>query len=379
MRRLIRSRGVWLALVAALAAAVTIVVFVRSRRPPTDTVQRSETPAPVEQWPPAPILGTPTAADLSRFAARPSVLDRPGFIKFFEPGEPRKPLEEPVRRRLVRWGMAGFALFLLVVGTQVLENMVFAKETETVVHEYSFTGYPADVPNGDNPPQPATYEKPPKADEDCAPRSADPRVRKVSAKVTRAVNRQWRRIETWLKTNAPTTYRTLGEPGDAEAIAAAEAHMGVRFPNDLRASLLRHDGSVFPEDSWPFGFLGHANLNVREIRDEWSSLCAVDGEDEGEEGFSLPRQEWWDGRMIPFAADGSGDNLVIDSLMRDVGETDHEGTMSFTPAEVPIRSYYALLKRTADAMENGGSIGSWKPRAVGGELAWDAAETPPSR
>ena len=145
MRRLIRSRGVWLALVAALAAAVTIVVFVRSRRPPTDTVQPSETPAPVEQWPPAPILGTPTAADLSRFAARPSVLDRPGFIKFFEPGEPRKPLEEPVRRRLVRWGMAGFALFLLVVGTQVLENMVFAKETETVVHEFSFTGYPADV------------------------------------------------------------------------------------------------------------------------------------------------------------------------------------------------------------------------------------------
>lgn len=249
VRQLIRSRGVWLALVAALAAAATIVVFVRSRRHATDAIQPSETPAPVEQWPPAPILGTPTAEDLSRFAARPSVLDRPGFVKFFEPGEPRKPLEEPVRRRLIRWGVAGFALFLLVVGTQALESMVFSKETATVVREEPFIGY-SDVPSGDHLPQPATYEEPPNTDEDCAPKNADPRVRKVSAKVTRAVNRQWRRIETWLKTNAPTTYRTLGKPGDAEAIAAAEAHMGMRFPNDLRASLLRHDGAASSEDAW---------------------------------------------------------------------------------------------------------------------------------
>lgn len=369
---MIRSRGVWLALLAALAAAAAIVVVVRSRRHSTDTVQPSETPAPVEQWPPAPVLGTPTAEDLSRFAPRPSVLDSPGFIKFFEPREPRKPLEEPVRRFLTRWGVAGLALVLLVVGTQMLESVVFSKETATAVHGEPFIGDPneiQDVPSGDHLPQPATYEEPP--DEDCSPKSAGPRVRKLSAKVTRAVNRQWRRIETWLKTHAPTTYRTLGKPGDAEAIAAAEAHMGMRFPNDLRASLLRHDGAVFSENAWAFGLLGNSNLSVREIRDEWTSLCTIDGVDEGEEGFSFPRQEWWDGRMIPFAADGSGNNLVIDSLMRDVGQTDHEGSLSFTPGGVPIRSYYALLKLTADAMENGGSIGYVKPRAVAGELEWD--------
>ncbi|MGN9786800.1 SMI1/KNR4 family protein [Nonomuraea sp. ZG12] len=371
MRQLIRSRGVWLGLLAALVAAA-IVVFVRSRRHSTGPVRPSETPAPVEQWPPTPILGAPTAEDLSRFAARPSVLDRPGFIKFFEPREPREPLEEPVRRRLIRWGVAGFALVLLVAGTQMLESVVFSKETATVVREEPYS----DVPNGDRLPQPVTNEEPPDADEDCNPKSTSPRVRKISTKVTKAVNRQWRRIETWLKTNAPATYRTLGEPGDAEAIAAAEAHMGLRFPDPLRASLLRHDGADSSENTRAFGFLGHSNLSVRQIRDEWASLCQIDGEDEV---FSDPRAEWWDGRMIPFAADGVGNDLVADSLMRDVGETDHEGTMSFTPGEVRIRSYYALLKSTADAMENGGSVGRWRPRAVGGELEWDVTEATHSR
>lgn len=45
--------------------------------------------------------------------------------------------------------------------------------------------------------------------------------------------------------------------------------------------------------------------------------------------------------------------------------------MSFRPGGVRIRSYYALLKAIADAMENGDSIGYWKPEAVAGELNWE--------
>ncbi|NUT07306.1 MAG: hypothetical protein HOV76_27915 [Hamadaea sp.] len=76
--------------------------------------------------------------------------------------------------------------------------------------------------------------------------------------------------------------------------------------------------------------------------------------------------------MIPVGADGVGDHLVIDSVRRDVGETDHEGNMSFDPGGIRIRSFHALLKATADAMETGGDIGYWRPRAVAGELGWDA-------
>ena len=75
--------------------------------------------------------------------------------------------------------------------------------------------------------------------------------------------------------------------------------------------------------------------------------------------------------MIPFGADGSGNHLVIDSVVGDVGDTDHEGSMSFTPGAIRIGSYYELLKATANALETGGSIGYWKAEAVDGELEWN--------
>ncbi|AWS41912.1 SMI1/KNR4 family protein [Streptosporangium sp. 'caverna'] len=207
----------------------------------------------------------------------------------------------------------------------------------------------------------------PVADADCRPEVRAPRVRAVSPGVTRAVNRQWRRIETWLKANAPKTHLTLGGPGRARTIAVAEAQMGLRFPDDLRASLLRHDGAVSSKDAWAFGFLDNESQGVRGIRDTWRGLCEAEGED----GSDDPRSESWDGRMIPIGADGSGNHLVIDSVVGDVGDTDNEGTMSFTPGEIRIGSYYELLKATANALETGGFIGYWKPGAVDGELEWN--------
>ncbi|MFE3455482.1 SMI1/KNR4 family protein [Nonomuraea sp. NPDC059194] len=386
MRRLITSRGLWLAVSAAVVAAA-IVVIARSRRRPAERrpvqppVQAESGPG--SQWPPVPVLGAPTAADLERYIAKPSVFD--GVV---EEDVPREPLDKATRRRLTRWGMAGLALLLLAVGAQALESAVFSKEPagEATVYLYqhelqdvpcaetSSDGHDAclsvaierqSAPNGDRFPQSDYGEEPqerPHPDSDCLPRTATPQVRKINAKVTRAVDRQWRRIEAWLKSNAPRSYRTLGKPGNAKAIAEAEAQMGLLFPDDLRASLLRHDGAVFVKDVWGFGFLGNSNSSVQEIRGTWRALCEIEGEDYVAEGLT-PRTEWWDGRMIPIGANGSGDHLVIDSVRRDVGRTDHEGSMSFTPGGVRIRSYYALLKATADAMERGGSVGYWKPKA----------------
>ncbi|MFD0891901.1 SMI1/KNR4 family protein, partial [Streptosporangium algeriense] len=152
-------------------------------------------------------------------------------------------------------------------------------------------------------------------------------------------------------------------------IAVAEAQMGLRLPDDLRASLLRHNGGA------P-ALLGENPLDVRGIRDNWRMLCGVDGVDAylgdaylGEEGDE--RSEWWDGRMIPFTADGTGCHLFVDSVVRDVGGRCEDGVLGFTPGGVRLRSYYALLKATADALETGGRIGYWKPRAAGGTLGWD--------
>ncbi|WP_440081791.1 SMI1/KNR4 family protein [Streptosporangium sp. LJ11] len=423
---------------AALAAVVVAVARLWRRaedRRAASPVERSGIASPAggsgsgagraPRWPPAPILGTPTDEDLRRYAGPPSAV-RTAVERMFErgPRTPGEPLDEAARSRLVRWGAVGIGLCLLAFGTQVLESAVFSNGVETV----EATGfrsadeqcepepdtplepglrYPADAegavryarcvdaeefhhieepyPGTEWYPQPADPVRPEETpvpevtaetsvtvpDADCHPRARAARVRAVDPRVTRAVNRQWRRIERWLEVNAPASLRTLGKPARARTIAVAEAQMGLRFPDDLRASLLRHDGASAVADTWPFGFLGNWNQGVREIRDTWRRLCEIEGEVRGD---ADARTEWWDGRMIPFGADGSGNHLVIDSVIRDVGDTDHEGMMSFAPGGTWIASYYVLLRATANALETGGSIGFWKPVVTGGELDWTVVE-----
>ncbi|MEV4399256.1 SMI1/KNR4 family protein [Nonomuraea sp. NPDC049607] len=438
---MITSRGLWWALsaaaVAVTAAVAAIVLVRRSRTPePPPPANRPDSARPVPEqpgsgrpgsgrsgtegpgterpgssrpgsetgagsapslWPPAPILGTPTKADVERYATRSATFfDNPALAAFFAD---RTPLDGATRRRLNRWAMVGLAIVVLAGAAQALESAVFSKggdpatEVENVPCAPAYadagvrcvTDLDLAVESGSEPDtwwdqaaepapadqQPAEPQEPPSVQEmvdaDCRPRPAEPHVREIDPKVTRAVDRQWRRIETWLKANAPKSYRTLGAPGKATTIAVAEAQTGLSFPDDLRASLLRHNGSAITEGTWPFGFLGNRNESIREIRDHWRVLCGIDATDDTDD----PRDEWWDGRMIPVASDGSGDSLVIDSVRRDVGETDQEGSMSFAPGGIRIRSYHALLKATADALETGGTIGYMKPKAVAGQLEWD--------
>ncbi|WP_246364613.1 SMI1/KNR4 family protein [Nonomuraea rhodomycinica] len=382
---MIISRRVWLALAAA-AVAAAIVLIVRSRRRPAlpapvrheHAAARPAGPAgpPVDRWPPAPVLGAPTAEDLARYAAAgPARI--PAFLQGGHDRPARQPLDEATRRRLTRWGAVGLALCLVAAGGQVLESAVFSKEPATSWGPSQERPCLTDPPGADclfaelrregtaSGPEPVAVPDP-----DCHPpsRAALPALA-PDAKVTRAVHRQWRRIERWLRTHAPKSRRTLAGPAEPAAVAAVEARMGRRLPDDLRASLLRHDGAVTAEDTWGFGFLGNTSLSVREILDTWRGLCDVDDEDYGGEE-SDPRSEWWDGRMLPVGADGSGNHLVVDSVRRDVGDTDNEGTMDFTPGGVRIRSYHTLLKATADALEKGRAIGYWKPEVVAGELEW---------
>ncbi|MEV0201789.1 SMI1/KNR4 family protein [Nonomuraea sp. NPDC050691] len=380
---MIISRRVWLAL-AATAVAAAIVLIVHARRRPAlhtpvrheEAPARTETPAwpPAEQWPPAPVLGTPTAGDLARYAkpARiPKILQGGGHDR-----PAREPLDEATRRHLTRWAAAGLALCLLAAGGQLLEFTVFAKDQPDVyLTEARFgacdsapclSAEPEGAPYDPSEPAPGPWAVP---DPDCHPPSRTLPVRAPDAKATRAVHRQWRRIERWLETNAPRSRRTLAGPAEPAAVAAVEARMGRRFPDDLRASLLRHDGTLAVKDTWGFGFLGHVTVSAQEMLDTWRGLCDIDDEDYGGTK-SDPRSEWWDGRMLPIGYDGVGNHLVVDSVKRDVGETDHEGSMSFAPGGVRIRSYHALLKAVADALEQGGSIGYLKPEAVAGQLEW---------
>ncbi|MEV5890839.1 SMI1/KNR4 family protein [Nonomuraea fuscirosea] len=192
-------------------------------------------------------------------------------------------------------------------------------------------------------------------DPGCAPVPRPVTVRPIDPRVKRAVDRQWRRIERWLRTNAPRTYRTLRAPGKARTIAVAEAQMGVDFPDDLRASLLRHNGS---RGAAAFGLGlglglgvrsgGASHLGVRQIRDAWRRLCA------SEAGSGR-----WNGRMIPFLSrQGRGPDAtehfpayaVVDSTDGAVGWEGQDGLAGRVP------SYYTLMRAVADALEQGTAL-----------------------
>ncbi|TDD06757.1 hypothetical protein E1292_14425 [Nonomuraea deserti] len=224
------------------------------------------------------------------------------------------------------------------------------------------TAFPTPSPTG--PPAPV-------ADPDCAPEPRRVRVRPIDPKVKRAVDRQWRRIERWLEANAPRTYKTLGAPGRARTIAIAEAQMGVDFPDDLRASLLRHNGSRGAR-AFGFGFWwdGAPILGIRQIRDAWRSECSWNRTDLG----SDPAIEDWNGRMIPFVLfeernSGDGVYAVVDSVEGTVGWDD---TVSGMGPRLP--SYYALMRAVADALEQGEAIDGRRPAVRGGVLRWDNVE-----
>ncbi|MED7925614.1 hypothetical protein SMD20_15275 [Nonomuraea sp. LP-02] len=199
----------------------------------------------------------------------------------------------------------------------------------------------------------------------CAPVSRPVEVRPIDPAVRRAVNRQWRRVERWLRANAPRTYRTLAGPGRARTIAVAEAQMGVDLPDDLRASLLRHNGS---RGRWAFGLGfwadGSANLGIRQIRDSWRLLC----------GRSAAGG--WEGTWIPFLATTGSATSAPSYAVADAvgGGLLWEGADGGMTPRMP--SYYVLVRAVADALEQGTPLDGRRPVVVRGVLRWQA-ENPP--
>ncbi|WP_084965622.1 SMI1/KNR4 family protein [Thermoactinospora rubra] len=189
-------------------------------------------------------------------------------------------------------------------------------------------------------------------DYSCTPERRPPTVRPLDPRVRRAVDRQWRRIERWLKANAPRTYATLGRPGRARTIAVAESQMGVDFPDDLRASLLRHNGAT----GFGLGVRGAVNLSIRQIRDLWRRECEL--------ATAYPgAARDWHGGMVPFVSmpDGGPEGYrlgVIDPV---------RGVVGAAPSRP---SYHHLLREVADALETGGDLDGARPVVVAGTLVW---------
>ncbi|MFC4122578.1 SMI1/KNR4 family protein [Nonomuraea zeae] len=220
-------------------------------------------------------------------------------------------------------------------------------------------------------PTPEPAPEPPTAEEiqgtGCRITRAAPVVRTPSAAITREVRAVWRRIERWLARAAPVTYAQLRPPATPQAIAKAEAAVGARFPDDLRASLLRHDGAARRPSSWGFGPAPFYELMpAKAIRADWKMLCDI-VLDNPEIGV-----DWWHGRLIPFAAANDGGNLFLDPSTGRTGEFYQDAGLA-TEGDPAWPSYLTLLRATASALETGRPIRGWRRHVVKGALGWKKA------
>lgn len=135
------NRGVRRVLAGVLiAGAVALAIALIRRRRIDETRQngwqvqerppRTERPSPVRQtqesWPPEPILGRPTEADLARYAAQPPVR----VPRLPDLPLPRLPEDRSARRKVLRWAAVVAAVCLLFGAAQMLEATVFGKQEE---------------------------------------------------------------------------------------------------------------------------------------------------------------------------------------------------------------------------------------------------------
>ena len=163
------------------------------------------------------------------------------------------------------------------------------------------------------------------------------------------VNAAWDRIEKWFSEKAPDM--ELGAGAGAADITALETHIGVALPEELKASLMRHNGV----ENWTKGEL----LSTGRIKNEWDwrSGLAEDegyGERPGEDNEFI-KNCWFDNSWIPIDADGGGNGACLDlnpgpkGTVGQILDLDHESG----PSGPLFSDFAAYLEKAAEELEGG--------------------------
>jgi cell wall assembly regulator SMI1 len=166
----------------------------------------------------------------------------------------------------------------------------------------------------------------------------------------------WNRIEAWLTANAAPIAAGLNPPAPDSEIRETEHLLGARFPDDVRASFLRHNGQA--HDS-PWMMNGWELLSLERIRDEWKVWKdLLDGGDfsgiQSDADGSTVRNDWWNPAWIPFTYSGSGDHYCLDLSPGPHGNVGQIIEMWHDEGARPVvaESFYTWMTSFADALGN---------------------------
>lgn len=212
-------------------------------------------------------------------------------------------------------------------------------------------------------PAPVTTARRP-AEAACPRRAVRSTAARPDPRTVARVDAAWQRIETWLAARAPRTRASLRPPATPQRIAAAEAALSVRFPDDLVASLRRHDGVTHNGFTLPPFF---TPMPVGEIPESRRVSCEVlANETAGGAG------DWWHPEFVPFAKASDGGALVVDQRPGGHGRVGEFFAEEGTDFDAWPASVAALLEGTAGSLETGRAYrGDYRPVVKDGTLGWE--------
>ncbi|MEV6105018.1 SMI1/KNR4 family protein [Streptomyces sp. NPDC051940] len=171
----------------------------------------------------------------------------------------------------------------------------------------------------------------------------------------------WARVETWLA--ARGQLHQLAAPATAGQLAELSRLLGLPLPAELAASLGRHDGGgafCLPPVHTPLGAEGVAEM--------WRIKTSV-----WSRSPSKAFRPWY----VPFAADGSGGCLYVDTrrgAAARIGQHDREGEAPHPTAHPMWDSPASLLHHAAKALETGEILDCYVPPGPDSDfLTWEYA------
>jgi cell wall assembly regulator SMI1/ankyrin repeat protein len=197
-----------------------------------------------------------------------------------------------------------------------------------------------------------------------APPADRPAPRESIPEAPPDVGTVWKRLEAALKAAAPEVKKSLNRPATQAQIEKLEARLGVKFPDEVRASYLRHDGQRDGQDGLlPEGFAELDEefrlLPLAEILSEWEPWKELLDIGEFAGNTATPddgvRADWWNPCWVPIASNGGGDSLCIDLAPDEGGTLGQVMLMSHEGGGRPrlARSFGHLLADLADHYEQG--------------------------
>jgi cell wall assembly regulator SMI1/predicted DNA-binding WGR domain protein len=176
-----------------------------------------------------------------------------------------------------------------------------------------------------------------------------------------SVDDAWKRIEAWLATYLPDTYKSLCPPAKAREIKAFEEAVRLKLPDDLKQSYRRHNGQEYVSAGIIFGL---PLLPLGEAQSQWKPWSGYDRSKKTKYNFDdeascfpvdFVQPVYFTRNWIPISHDSGGNHIAIDMSP---GELGAEGQVivcgrddTFHP--VLALSWAQFLTDVADELERG--------------------------